>query len=173
MRKIFVSLLLIAFGTLLHAQQKFKTGDLLGSWQPVAIAIRGNNIALNQADSIAQFMLNEKAATLKNGEVLTKEDSSGIAFAAEIFMMFKKANFIFNANKTYNFSLGGDLSEKNEAGIWSFNEATQTIRITKSAKNKQSKSGKSGIIKIIVKGEGLLLQMEKDKEEGLLLRKKK
>lgn len=172
MRKLFVSLLLIAFGPSLQAQQKFTTKDLLGSWQPVAIVMRGNTIPLNDADSIMHFMLQEQATKLGKGDTLSKEDSSGIAFAAQIFMMFKKASFIFNANKTYRFSLGADLSEKTETGTWSFNEATQTIRITKAVKNKQAKSGKSDIVKIIIKGNDLLLQMEKDKEEGLLLRKK-
>lgn len=172
MLKLFVSLLLIIFGTSLQAQQKFTTKDLLGSWQPVAIAMRGNNIPLNDADSIMHFMLQEQTAKLGKGDTLTKEDSSGIGFAAQIFMMFKKARFIFNANKTYRFSLGADLSEKTETGNWLFNEATQTIRISKTPKNKQAKPGKSDIVKIIIKGNDLLLQMEKDKEEGLLLRKK-
>jgi hypothetical protein len=172
MFKLFVSVLLIAFGTSLQAQQKFTTNDLLGSWQPVSIIMRGNNIPLNNVDSIMHFMLNEQAAKLGMGDTLSKEDSSGIAFAAQIFMMFKKASFIFNANKTYRFSLGADLSEKTESGNWSFNEATQTIRITKAAKNKQAKPVKADIIKILIKGNGLLLQMEKDKEEGLVLHKK-
>ncbi len=172
MLKLFVSILLIAFGTTLQAQQKLTTSDLVGSWQPVSIIMRGNNIPLNDVDSIMHFMLKEQAAKLGKGDTLTKEDSSGIAFAAQIFMMFKKASFIFNANKTYRFSLGADLSEKTENGTWSFNEATQSIRIVKSQKTKQAKPVKADIIKIIIKGNELLLQMEKDKEEGLVMRKK-
>jgi hypothetical protein len=170
MLKLIVSILFVACGTQLYAQQKLKASDIIGTWEATTLLVEGKKIPLETDEAVKDYLFQQAALKSTGGATLSSEDSAGINMAAGIMGMFRQSSFVFNANKSFKFSLTMGNEKDNKGGTWALNEATQTIRISEI---KMGKPVKSEIVKIIVKGSQLLVQMEKDKEEGFLIRRKK
>jgi hypothetical protein len=170
MFKRILPLLLLICSTALHAQKKLKTSDIVGTWQITALLADGKTIPMETDDSIKAFLMRETLVKKGDTATLSSEDSAGISMGAQILGMFRQSTFVFKANKTYQFGLAMGGKKDDKGGTWIFNEATQTIRV---AEIKKGKPAKSEIVKIIVKGSQLLVQMEKNKEEGFLISRKK
>jgi hypothetical protein len=174
MYKKTVSLLLLAIScTTLLAQQKMTLKDIIGKWQIAALITDNQTLPIDSDEALRNFMyqqmINEKKGT-GDSATLTSDDSSGVELGVKMIGMFRESEVTFLANKTFKFSLSIGGSKKNQSGTWIFNAATQTITIKELKKGKPVKGDNQ---KVIIKGTQLLMQMEKDKEEGFLLSKKK
>jgi hypothetical protein len=169
MCKKILSLLLPAIisSTVLLAQQKITPATIVGKWQITSLIADGKTIPVESESGLKAFMYDETVKR-KKGTTLTKSDSSGIEMAVQIFMMLKNSVFTFNANKTYTASVNMMGSEKKATGTWLFNQAKQTVLLTEL---KNGKPAKSQFKKILVRQNGLLVQMDEKKEEGLVLTK--
>jgi hypothetical protein len=172
MYKKIVLLLLVTISSKLISAQKLTAKDITGKWQVSGLVTDGQTIPIESDDALRNFMYNqmvtEKKKTDSVNTALTADDSSGVEMSVKIMGMFRESDIIFMANKTFKFSLTVAGSKKDQAGTWTFNEATQILRITEIRKGKVKKTE---VIK--VKGSQLLMVMEKDKEEGFLLSRKK
>ncbi len=172
MYKKLILLLLTALSCKLMSAQKMTTKDITGNWQVTGLVTDGQTIPLESDDALRNFMyaqmLEEKKKTDTAGIAFTSDDSSGVEMSVKILGMFRNSEVVFKANKTFKFSLSVAGANKDQAGTWAFNEATQSLRITEI---KKGKAGKTETVK--VKGSQLLMVMEKGKEEGFLLSKKK
>jgi hypothetical protein len=172
MYKKIIMLLLVTVSSKLLSAQKLTVKDITGNWQISSLITDGQTIPIESDDALRNFMytqmVTEKGKTDSTNTALTADDSSGVEMSVKIMGMFRKSDLIFKANKTYKFSLSLGGSSKDQVGTWAFNEATQILRITEV---RNGKAKKAEIVK--VRGSQLLLQMEKDKEEGFLLSKKK
>lgn len=168
-RKIVLSLLILSATIVLHAQQKMKTSDLLGKWQVTALVADGETIPVGSEKGLWEFMTKQMAAAMDSSNyVLSSEDSAAIRSAIQVLSMFSESTLTFNTNKTFLFSLSVGGKKEDKKGTWAFNEAKQTLNVTETQKSKTDKSDK---LKILIKGNQLLMQMEEDKEEGFLLSK--
>jgi Lipocalin-like domain len=169
MLKKILPLLLLICSTVTHAQQKLKPSDIIGVWQISALVTDGITIPLETDEATKVFLMEQAGIKKGEGAMLTSQDSAGIDMAVQMMGMFRQSTFLFNANKTFQFTLTIGDKKDEKKGTWTMNEATQIIRITEI---KKGKPAKSEIFKIIIKGSQLLVQMEKDKEEGFLISRK-
>jgi hypothetical protein len=172
MYKKIIILLLVTISSKLISAQKLTAKDITGQWLVSSMVADGLVIPLDSEEALRNFMYSQtrKQKGDTTDAAPTADDSAGVEMAVQVLGMFRESELNFLANKTFKFSLsiGGTKSDK--TGTWAFNEAAQTMRFSEI---KKGKPVKSDIVKIIVRGNQLLLQMEKDKEEGLLLTKKK
>jgi hypothetical protein len=168
--------LLIVFVAILCSHwlqaQKLTLKNIPGKWQIAALIADGKTIPLESEDSLRAFMYRQVEVQQNipgnAPAVLSKSDSGGVEMGVKMLAMFRQSDMAFMANKTFRFSLSVAGTNKDMKGTWVFNEATQVIRLTEL---KKGKPVKSDIVKVLVKGEQLLLQMDKNKEEGFLLSK--
>jgi hypothetical protein len=169
MRKIILPVLFLVCTMALQAQKKLKPADLVGTWQVSAMIADGNTIPLESNEAIRGFLMqqySEKAGP--DRPPLSKDDSAGIDMAVTVMASFRNSTFEFKANKSYAFEMTVSTQKNTENGTWAFNQATQTVLLKAM---KKGKPAKSEIVKIIPKGDQLLIQMEKNKEEGFLVSK--
>ncbi len=150
------------------------TARIAGSWKITDMRVEGENISVTSEDALSGFLLK---GALKDKQkdstdaVLTADDSAGIKMAATFISAFGRGLLVFNANKTFKFSM--PQMTKAETGTWSFNEKLQTLNMIPV----KTKKAPKGIVKDakafkFIDGQ-LLMQMESDKEEGFLLTKRK
>jgi hypothetical protein len=172
-KKLMLLVVVVQCATLVSAQ-KLTFKDITGKWQVTSLVTDGQTIPVESDDKLRDYlyqqMVAEKEKTDSTNIVLTESDSSGVEMGIKMLAMFRDSDMIFQANRTFKFSLSIAGVKKDMAGTWAYNEAAKIIRLTEL---KKGKPVKSGIVKVLVKGNQLLLQMEKDKEEGFLLSKKK
>jgi hypothetical protein len=172
MYKKMIILLLVTISSNLVSAQKLTAKDITGKWQVSGLITDGQTIPIESDEALRDFMYNqvvtEKKKTDSANIILTTDDSSGVEMGVKLLAMFRESDIIFMANKTFKFSLSIAGSKKDQAGTWTFNETTQILRITEIIKGKAKKTET-----VKVKGRQLLMVMEKDKEEGFLLSKKK
>jgi hypothetical protein len=173
LKKTVSVLLLVISCTTLAAQQKMTVKDIIGKWQVTGLVKDDQTIPIESEEALRNFMYAETVKQKKEKKEdtgLTSDDSSGVEMVVKVLGMFRESEVFFLANKSIKLSLAMGRSKDEKGGTWAFNEAKQSITVTQAGKGKATK-GKT--ILVFVRGSQLLMQMEKDKEEGFMLSKKK
>lgn len=113
MKKFLVTIIAVAFIQSLAAQMNVKK-SIVGSWRVVGMEADGEAINFSDPEKFAESLFSH-ALKKEPGRTFTKEDSSGIVFAAALmYVLFKDMKFEFSRSGNFMLSMGDALKNKKD-----------------------------------------------------------